>query len=82
MISKTDVETVAMLTRIYEDQAKMMKVEDEVAKVIFDRASRDSSQVHKTLILIRDLYHGWAVDRTDGLLEQINSTIKKIQSYK
>ena len=81
VISKIDVETVALLTKVYEDQAKMMKVEDEVAKVIFDRASRDPGQVHKTLILIRDLYHGWAVDRTNGVLQQIDNTIAKVKDY-
>jgi hypothetical protein len=81
IIAKLDVETVALLTRVYEDQAKMMKVEDEVAKVIIDRASRDPLQVRTTLILIRDLYHGWAVDRTDGLLKQIDRTISKLQSF-
>jgi hypothetical protein len=81
VISKVDVETVAALTKLYEDEAKMMKVEEEVAKVIFDRASRDPKQVHLTLVIIRDLYHGWAVDRTDGLLKQIDNAVKKVQSY-
>jgi hypothetical protein len=80
-ISKLDVETVAFLTRVYDDQAKMMRVEDEVAKVIIDRSSRDSQQVRITLILIRDLYYGWAVDRTDGLLKQIDRTISRLQSF-
>ena len=81
VISKVDVETVALLTKVYEDQAKMMKVEDEVAKVIFDRASRDTKQVHTTLIIIRDLYHGWAVDRTNGVLQQIDNAIAKVKDY-
>ena len=81
VIAKLDVETVALLTRVYDDQAKMMKVEDEVAKVIIDRASRDPQQVRITLILIRDLYHGWAVDRTDGLIKQIDRTISRLESF-
>lgn len=68
-MSKVDVETIVLLTKVYEDQGRMMKVEDEVAKIIFDRASRDPKQVRTTLILIRDIYHGWAVDRTVGLLQ-------------
>ncbi len=58
VMSRVDGETIAMLTKVYEDQGRMMKVEDEVAKVIFDRVSRDPKQVHTTLILIRDIYHG------------------------
>ena len=33
------------------------------------------------LILIRDIYHGWAVDRTDLLLQRIETAIKKIEAY-
>ncbi len=78
VVSKLDVETVDMLTKVYENQSRMMKVEDEIAKVILDRVSRDPSQVQTTLILIRDIYHGWAVDRTDGLLNRIDSAIAKL----
>ena len=81
VMSKVDGETIAMLTKVYEDQGRMMKVEDEVAKVIFDRASRDPKQVHITLILIRDIYHGWAVDRTGDLLQKIDNTIKKVDTF-
>ncbi len=81
VMSKVDGETIAMLTKVYEDQGRMMKVEDEVAKVIFDRASRDPKQVHTTLILIRDIYHGWAVDRTGDLLQKIDNTIKKVDTF-
>ena len=81
VMSKVDGETIAMLTKVYEDQGRMMKVEDEAAKVIFDRASRDPKQVHTTLILIRDIYHGWAVDRTGDLLQKIDNTIKKVNTF-
>jgi hypothetical protein len=81
VMSKVDAQTIVMLTKVYEDQGRMMKVEDEVAKVIFDRASRDPKQVHTTLILIRDIYHGWAVDRTSDLLEKIDNTIKKVDTF-
>jgi hypothetical protein len=79
ILSKLDFETDALLTKVYEDQDRIMKVEDEVARVILDRASRDPKQTHTTLILIRDIYHGWAVDRIDGLLQQIEVAIKKIE---
>lgn len=81
VMSKVDAETIALLTKVYEDQGRMMKVEDEVAKVIFDRASRDPKQVHTTLILIRDIYHGWAVDRTSDLLQKIDKAIKKVDTF-
>jgi len=80
VMSKVDVETIALLTKVYEDQSRMMKVEEEVAKVIFGRESRDPTKVHATLVLIRDIYHGWAVDRTENLLQKIENTIKKIET--
>jgi hypothetical protein len=81
IMSKIDIESVSVLTRVYEDQERMSKVEDEVAKVIFDRVSRDPKQIHTTLILIRDIYHGWAVDRESGLLFEIDNAIGKIDKY-
>ena len=81
VMSKVDGETIALLTKVYEGQERIMKVEDEVAKVLLDRASRDPKQLHTTLILIRDIYHGWAVDRTYGLLQKIDNAIKKVDSF-
>ena len=80
IMSKIDIESVTILTRLYEQQDEILKVEDEAARIIFDRYSRDPKQVHQTLILIRDIYHGWAVDRVPGLLHIIDNAISKIQS--
>jgi len=79
IISKVDIETAGLLNRVYEDRDRMVKVESEVAKVIFDRASRDPKQVHTTLVLIRDIYHGWAVDRAEGLVKLMEDAIKKVE---
>ncbi len=80
IMGKIDIETISAITKLYEDQGRIVKVEDEVAKIIFDRVSRDQKQVHQTLILIRDIYHGWAVDRVPGLLKKIDKVISKIES--
>jgi hypothetical protein len=82
IMSKIDIETISAITKLYEDQGRIVKVEDEIAKVIFDRASRDQKQVHLTLILIRDIYKGWAVDRVPGLLGKIDKVIDIIESEK
>jgi hypothetical protein len=55
------------------------KIEEEVARIIFDRASREPKQIKTTLILIKDIYHGWAVDRIPGLLSEINIALDKIR---
>lgn len=81
VMSKVDAETITILTKVYDDQTRMMKVEDEIAKVLFDRASRDPKQVHTTLILIRDIYHGWVVDRISRILREITIAIKKVDTY-
>ena len=79
IMSKLDIESVSILTKIYEDQDRIGKVEDEVAGIIFDRASRDPKQVHLTLLLIRDIYHGWAIDRMPDLLSKIDKAKSKIE---
>lgn len=81
IMSKIDVGTVSVLTKVYKDQNQLYKVEDEVAKVILNRDSRDPDKVHSTLILIRDIYHAWAVDRTPLLLQRIDEAKKKVESY-
>lgn len=81
IISKLDFQTDVMLTRVYGDLDRMMKVEDEVAKVFFSRESRDPKQAHASLILIRDVYHAWAVDRSEGLLKEIDKAIHMVEEY-
>jgi len=78
--SKVDIQTIYMLTHIYADQERVMKVEDEVAKVIFSPESRKQENIRTTLILIRDSYKGWAVDRASGLLYQYDQAIKTLAS--
>jgi hypothetical protein len=80
IISKIDIESVSILNKVYDDMDRIAKVEDEVAKVVFDRNSRDIRQVRTTLIVIRDIYHGWAIDRVPGLLSRIDGTIARLES--
>jgi hypothetical protein len=80
IMSKISEEAVLILSKLYEDQDRIGKVEEEIAKVIFDRASRDPKQVHTTLVLIRDNYHGWAVDRVPALVSRIDNAILKMEA--
>lgn len=79
IMSKIDIESISILNKVYEDLERIGKVEDEVAQVIFERNSRDPKQIHSTLIIIRDIYHGWAVDRVPSLLYRIDNAITKIE---
>jgi hypothetical protein len=74
--SKVDIKTMYLLTYIYQDQARIMKVEDEVAKVFLSREAGKVENAHATLILIKNNYKGWAVDRAPGLLKQYDKAIK------
>ena len=78
--SKLDFKTIAILTHIYEDQVKIAKVEEEIARVILSREARKPENVRLTLVLIRDNYKGWAVDRAPGLLQQYDDAIKLLSS--
>ena len=73
--SKVNLKTIALLTYIYQDQARIMKVEDEIAKVFLTREAGKPENAHATLILMRDNYLGWAVDRVPGLLKQYDEAI-------
>jgi hypothetical protein len=75
ILSKIDFKEASLLTRIYDEQSRIMKVEDEVAKVMFNPESRKTQNAHATLMLIRDNYHAWAVDRAPGLIKQYQQAI-------
>jgi hypothetical protein len=74
--AKVSFPTVKMLTYIYQDQARIMKAEDEIAKVFLSRDAGKVENAHATLILIKNNYKGWAVDRAPGLLKQYDKAIK------
>jgi len=73
--SKISMKEMKLLTYIYKDQERIMNAEEKIASVFLDRGSRDSLNIRETLILMSDLYHGWAVDRVPGLLIQYQEAI-------
>jgi hypothetical protein len=74
--SRISFKTIKMLTYIYQDQARIMKAEDEIAKVFLSREAGKVENAHATLILIKNNYKGWAVDRAPGLLKQYGEAIR------
>lgn len=76
-----NLKAIALLNNIYDQQAHIMKVEDEQARILLSRESRKPENIHVTLILMRDSYHGWAVDRTPGLLTEYDEAIDLLQKY-
>ncbi len=79
--SRMDAKLTLLLTHIYDEQAHIMKVEDEIAKVLLDRESRKPENTHATLILMRDNFHGWAVDRSPGLIKEYQDAIDQLEQY-
>lgn len=81
IVSKIDLDTYSLLTYIYVNQQLITNSEQEIAKVIFSWESRKSENRRTTLLLIRDNYHGWAVDRAQGLLDLYQQAIDKLERY-
>lgn len=76
-----NLKSIALLNHIYDEQAHIMKLEDEQAAILLSRESRKPENAHATLILMRDNFHGWAVDRSPGLLKEYGQAIDMLQSY-
>ena len=78
IISKLDQDTYTLLADIYDQQQRIAKVEDEVAKVLLSWESRKPENIRTALILTSDNYHAWAVDRTPSLLKKYQQAIDKL----
>jgi hypothetical protein len=74
--SKASFELMSKLTDIYNNQARIEKVEEKVAEVLLSRESRRPENIHATLMLMRDNYRGWAFDRAPGLIKQYKDAIE------
>jgi hypothetical protein len=46
---------------------------------MFNPESRKNQNAHLTLMLIRDNYHAWAVDRAPGLTKQYEQAIDMLK---
>jgi hypothetical protein len=75
---KIDIKLVEQLTSIYDDQERIGKLEDKIGGIFLSYESRNESNARQTLILMRDNYKGWAVDRAPGLILQYDAAIKAI----
>jgi len=82
IFSKIELNDYRLLTNIYEAQARITKAEEEIAKVILSTESRTAADNRITLILIRDNYSGWAVDRAPALLINYKEAISALEKYK
>jgi len=81
IVAKIDLDTYSQLTYIYENQHLINNAEQEIAKVLVSWESRKPENLRTTLLLVKDNYHGWAVDRAPGLLQLYQQAIDKLEKY-
>jgi len=81
IIVKVKFKLIEQLTAVYNDQARIDKLEDKVGDVLLSYESRKQSNARETLILVRDNYKGWAFDRAPGLIKEYDEAIKAIERY-
>lgn len=81
VFAKIDLDTYSLLTDIYDNQQRIMKAEDEIGKLLLSWESRKPENLTTTLILVRDNYHVWAVDRAPSLLKKYALAIDRLKKY-
>jgi hypothetical protein len=73
--------TYSLLTNIYDNQQRIMKSENEISKVLESWQSRQPENLKLTLILLKENYLGWAVDRAPDLLKKYQEAIDRLSNY-
>jgi hypothetical protein len=81
IFAKLDLSAVNLLTTIYDNQQRIMSSESEISKVLEAWESRQPENLRTTLILVKENYLGWAVDRAPELLTKYQQAIDKLSSY-
>lgn len=81
IVARIDLDTYSILTNIYANQLKITNAEGEIGRVLLSWESRRPENLRTTLLLIRDNYHGWAVDRVPALLKLYQQAIDKLEAY-
>jgi hypothetical protein len=81
VFTKLDLPTYTLLTDIYDNQQKIGKVEDEIGKVLLSVESRKPENLKTILILIRDDFFAWSVERGPRLIAMYKEAIDKLEKY-
>jgi hypothetical protein len=81
IFSKISISTYSLLNDIYNNQQRITNSEDKIAQILLSFESRQPENLRSTLILIRDSYHGWDVDRAPMLLSLYQQAIDKLSKY-
>ena len=81
VLSRIDLRTYELLTEIYAHQLKITNAEEKIGSVLLSQDSRKPENRRATLILMRDNYKGWAVDRAPGLIMLYGKAIELLKDY-
>jgi len=81
VFARIDLRTYELLTEIYAHQLKITNAEDKIGAVLLSQDSRKPENRRATLILMRDNYKGWAVDRAPGLIKLYEKAIDALKDY-
>jgi hypothetical protein len=81
VISKIDFSTYSLLNDIYNNQARITNSEDKIAQVLLSYDSRKPENLRTTLILAKDNYYGWDVERAPRLIELYQKAINILSKY-
>ncbi|HMG67833.1 MAG TPA: hypothetical protein VK588_09110 [Chitinophagaceae bacterium] len=79
IFSKINLSTYSLLTDIYDNQERITRSEEKIASVLLAWESRRPENIRTTLILVRDNYFGWDVQRAPYLIEKYQKAIEELQ---
>lgn len=79
--SKLGFATYSLLTEIYNNQQRITNSEDKIGALLLSYESRKPENLRTTLILFRDNYIAWDVERAPRLLKWYQEAIDKLGNY-
>jgi len=79
--SKLGFTTYSLLTEIYNNQQRITNSEDKIGALLLSYESRKAENLRTTLILFRDNYIAWDVERAPRLLKWYQEAIDKLHDY-
>ena len=81
VFSKLGFTTYSLLTEIYNNQQRITNCEDKIGALLLSYESRKAENLRTTLILFRDNYIAWDVERAPRLLKWYQEAIDKLRDY-
>ena len=80
-VAAIGITTYRLLTDIYDNQERITTSEDKIAAVLLSYESRKPENLRTTLLLVRDNYHAWDIDRAPRLLRLYQNAIDELKQY-